>query len=88
VATNTSETTEENLDASFSMQSMLYQKKVCVSVCVPSSVLAWQWLGKHIPVVMNTHTVIEELLHESFSTLSVSYQRKVGDKFFPELLVT
>jgi hypothetical protein len=53
VATNTHETTDENLDAFFSMYSMSCQRKVCVLVCVSSPVLAWQRLSKYIPVIMN-----------------------------------
>jgi hypothetical protein len=36
--------------------------------------VAMQWLGKHIPMVMNTHATIEELLDAVFSMLSVLYR--------------
>jgi hypothetical protein len=44
-ATNTRN--KELLDASFSVLSITYQKRVCGSVCV-SPIVAKEWLGKHV----------------------------------------
>jgi hypothetical protein len=49
--------------------------------------VARQWLGKHIPAMIQTHTAIEDLLDALFSMWSMSYQRKAGNYFFPEFLV-
>jgi hypothetical protein len=34
---------------------------LCVSMCIPYTI-TWQWLGKHIPMAMNTCVTIQELL--------------------------
>jgi hypothetical protein len=47
-----------------------------------------QRLSKNVTAATYTHAAIEEFLDASFSLQSVSYQRKVGERFFPELLVT
>jgi hypothetical protein len=54
---------------------------VCVSpLLLQSSVpAARQWLGKQVPLSVNTCTTIVHLLNVSFSVQSVSYQKKVGD---------
>jgi hypothetical protein len=43
---------EELFDASFSIRSVSYQRRVCGSVCV-SSIVARRRLGKHVPAATN-----------------------------------
>jgi hypothetical protein len=42
-------TMEEMLDALFSLWSVSYKSRVCVSV---PPIVAMQWLGKHVPVAI------------------------------------
>jgi hypothetical protein len=66
---------EELSDALFSVRSISYQRRTCVSHIVARQRLGTRSSGK------------EELLQASFSERSVSYDRKVGDKFFLEIIV-
>jgi hypothetical protein len=57
LATNTHAIIEELLGASFSMLSMSYERKVCVTAHLP--IVARERLGKHVPAATNTHATIE-----------------------------
>jgi hypothetical protein len=59
-----------------------------VGLYVYPPVVDKQRLGKNVTAATNTDATIEELLDASFSLRSLSYERKVGDKFFPEFLVS
>jgi hypothetical protein len=47
----------------------------------PSSIVAREWLGKHIPMAPNT--TMEEMLDALFSLWSVSYKSRVRVSVYP-----
>jgi hypothetical protein len=47
-------------------------------MCI-STIIARQWLNKHVPVPTNSHATTEELLDASFSMQTTSYQNTVDD---------
>jgi hypothetical protein len=57
-----------------------------MSVCVAHTV-ARQRLGKDVTVETNTQATAE-LSDTSFCMQSMSYENKMGDRFFPEPLVS
>jgi hypothetical protein len=75
------EKTTSTISCVISLPSLCVYISVAAShlVLLGNGMVARQWLGKHVPVTMNTHATTEELLGAPFSVWSMLYYRKVGD---------